>query len=86
MLFHCPLAFLVCVPRAARRAAVSLTPLSSSFFAPPCCRPPMSAPEGEVVEVRPGVNSVTLSGTKYEVSNRYKIIKAIGHGAYGVVV
>lgn len=40
----------------------------------------------EVVEVRPGVNAVTIAGTRYEVSKRYRVIKAIGHGAYGVVV
>jgi hypothetical protein len=40
----------------------------------------------EAVEVRPGVNAVTIAGTRYEVSKRYRIIKAIGHGAYGVVV
>jgi hypothetical protein len=36
--------------------------------------------------VRPGVQSVTVSGTKFEVSSRYRIIKPVGHGAYGVVV
>lgn len=47
---------------------------------------PAPAIDGEVLEIRPGVNAVTIGGTRYEVSNRYKILKAIGHGAYGVVV
>ena len=38
------------------------------------------------VEVRPGVQSVTVSGTKFEVAKKYRIIKPVGHGAYGVVV
>ena len=42
--------------------------------------------DGEILDIRPGVNAITISGTRYEVSNRYKIVKAIGHGAYGVVV
>ena len=44
------------------------------------------ATDTEPKEIRPGVQSVTVSGTKFEVSTRYKIIKPIGHGAYGVVV
>ena len=55
---------------------------------------PMSAPAAAAVpdvisapiEVRPGVQSVTVSGTKFEVATRYRIIKPVGHGAYGVVV
>jgi hypothetical protein len=27
-----------------------------------------------------------VSGTKFEVATRYRIIKPVGHGAYGVVV
>lgn len=27
-----------------------------------------------------------VSGTKFHVSKRYRVIKPIGHGAYGVVV
>jgi len=38
------------------------------------------------VEVRPGVNAVTVAGTRYEVASKYHILKSIGHGAYGVVV
>ena len=32
------------------------------------------------------MQSVTVSGTKFEVATRYRIIKPVGHGAYGVVV
>lgn len=37
-------------------------------------------------EIRPGVQLVESSGTRFEVSTRYTIHKPIGHGAYGVVV
>ena len=40
----------------------------------------------EPVEIRPGVQSVTVAGTRFEIDMRYKVIKPIGHGAYGVVV
>lgn len=45
-----------------------------------------SADDGKVTEVRPGVHSVMVSGTRFDVDKKYKIIKPIGHGAYGVVV
>ena len=35
---------------------------------------------------RPGVHSYVVSGTKFEVDVKYKPIKPIGHGAYGVVM
>lgn len=28
----------------------------------------------------------TVAGTKFEIDEKYRIIKPIGHGAYGVVV
>jgi len=37
-------------------------------------------------ESRPGVHSFVVSGTRFEVDERYQLIKPIGHGAYGVVV
>jgi hypothetical protein len=45
-----------------------------------------TAEPSEPVEVRPGVHAITISGTKFELSTKYRIIKPIGHGAYGVVV
>jgi len=35
---------------------------------------------------RPGYSSWTVSGTRFEVASHYRIIRAIGTGAYGVVV
>lgn len=35
---------------------------------------------------RPGFSRWTISGTTFEVENKYKLIRAIGTGAYGVVV
>jgi len=35
---------------------------------------------------RAGTFCVTIAGTKFEIDNKYRIIKPIGHGAYGVVV
>jgi mitogen-activated protein kinase 1/3 len=35
---------------------------------------------------RPGTHSFVVSGTRFDVSEHYKLIKPIGHGAYGVVV
>ena len=34
----------------------------------------------------PGTHSFVVSGTRFDVSEHYKLIKPIGHGAYGVVV
>jgi mitogen-activated protein kinase 1/3 len=44
----------------------------------------MSEPAKE--ETRPGFYASTVSGTRFELPDKYKIIRAIGHGAYGVVV
>jgi len=35
---------------------------------------------------RKGTFVANIAGTKFEIDNKYKIIKPIGHGAYGVVV
>ena len=35
---------------------------------------------------QPGTHSFVVSGTRFDVSEYYKLIKPIGHGAYGVVV
>lgn len=35
---------------------------------------------------RPGYNSWTIAGTKFDVESKYRLIRAIGTGAYGVVV
>jgi serine/threonine protein kinase len=35
---------------------------------------------------RPGIHSFVVSGTRFDVAEHYKLIKPIGHGAYGVVV
>ena len=35
---------------------------------------------------QPGTHSFVVSGTRFDVSEHYKLIKPIGHGAYGVVV
>lgn len=35
---------------------------------------------------RPGTHSFVVSGTKFEIDLKYKLIKPIGHGAYGVVI
>jgi serine/threonine protein kinase len=34
----------------------------------------------------PGTHSFVVSGTRFDVAEHYKLIKPIGHGAYGVVV
>ena len=36
--------------------------------------------------VREGTHSFVVSGTRFDVDEHYKLIKPIGHGAYGVVV
>ena len=36
--------------------------------------------------VPPETHSFVVSGTRFEVEKKYKLIKPIGHGAYGVVV
>jgi len=38
------------------------------------------------IPTRPGYNSWTISGTKFDVEAKYRLIRAIGTGAYGVVV
>ncbi|KAH9113819.1 hypothetical protein LEN26_007244 [Aphanomyces euteiches] len=53
-----------------------------------------SAPAEEVAAVggggkeiiRPGTHSFVVSGTTFQVDTKYKFIKPIGHGAYGVVI
>lgn len=35
---------------------------------------------------RPDTYSFAVSGTTFQIDNRYKFIKPIGHGAYGVVM
>lgn len=42
--------------------------------------------EPELSQTRPGSHSFVVSGTKFEVDCKYKPIKPIGHGAYGVVM
>ena len=37
-------------------------------------------------EYRASVQEAVVTGTKFVVDKKYKIIKPIGHGAYGVVV
>ncbi|ETW04861.1 CMGC/MAPK protein kinase [Aphanomyces invadans] len=37
-------------------------------------------------EARPGTHSFVVSGTTFQVDTKYKFIKPIGHGAYGVVI
>jgi len=46
----------------------------------------MSATPKEVVAQQPGTHSFVVSGTRFDVAEHYKLIKPIGHGAYGVVV
>ncbi|KAF0686181.1 Aste57867_21967 [Aphanomyces stellatus] len=41
---------------------------------------------GKDVAVRPGTHSFVVSGTTFQVDTKYKFIKPIGHGAYGVVI
>ena len=40
----------------------------------------------ETTTSQPGVHSFVVSGTRFDVAEHYKLIKPIGHGAYGVVV
>lgn len=46
---------------------------------------PPPAPIG-VPDPRPGTHSFAVSGTSFEIDLKYKFIKPIGHGAYGVVM
>jgi hypothetical protein len=41
---------------------------------------------GPVAVARPGTHSFAVSGTNFQIDNKYKFIKPIGHGAYGVVM
>ena len=45
-----------------------------------------SAAEASVAPTQAGVHSFVVSGTRFDVAEHYKLIKPIGHGAYGVVV
>lgn len=38
------------------------------------------------IPLRPGFSSWQISGTKFDIDNKYKLIRSIGTGAYGVVV
>ena len=46
----------------------------------------MSKEENNTHAQRPDTHTFVVSGTKFEVHTRYKPIKPIGHGAYGVVM
>ncbi|OQR83793.1 sporangia induced mitogen-activated protein kinase [Achlya hypogyna] len=41
---------------------------------------------GKEILMRPGTHSFVVSGTTFQVDTKYKFIKPIGHGAYGVVI
>ena len=41
---------------------------------------------GQGTYVPPETHTFVVSGTRFEVEKKYKLIKPIGHGAYGVVV
>lgn len=41
---------------------------------------------GPIAVARPGTHSFAVSGTNFQIDNKYKFIKPIGHGAYGVVM
>lgn len=45
-----------------------------------------TAKTGAPAPSQPGVHSFVVSGTRFDVADHYKLIKPIGHGAYGVVV
>ncbi|OQR95451.1 sporangia induced mitogen-activated protein kinase [Thraustotheca clavata] len=42
--------------------------------------------ENKDVLQRPGTHSFVVSGTTFHVDTKYKFIKPVGHGAYGVVI
>ena len=42
--------------------------------------------EAVAATAQPGIHSFVVSGTRFDVAEQYKLIKPIGHGAYGVVV
>lgn len=41
---------------------------------------------GAAIVARPDTHSFAVSGTTFQIDNKYKFIKPIGHGAYGVVM
>ena len=36
--------------------------------------------------LRRGYHSITVAGTRFDISQRYEFIKSMGYGAYGVVM
>ncbi|KAJ0400259.1 hypothetical protein ATCC90586_009312 [Pythium insidiosum] len=56
--------------------------LPSGPVAPGSSATPAPAP----VTIRPGTHAFVVSGTTFEIDLKYKMIKPIGHGAYGVVM
>jgi hypothetical protein len=46
---------------------------------------PTEETEGKEI-IRPGTHNFVVSGTTFQVDTKYKFIKPIGQGAYGVVM
>ena len=53
---------------------------------PPADADPKQAKPDEVAAPAAGMHSFVISGTRFDVDKKYRLIKPIGHGAYGVVV
>ena len=60
--------------------------MSSSAAEGTASQPVHPVEAADDVKVREGFHSFVVSGTKFEIEKKYKFIKPVGHGAYGVVM